>query len=107
MAGKVAVEIAVTPDDPCSAFSAVDLRSSSIKAKRVVIRSAVLAAGRLFRGAGCREWFDRFSVLLSGHKAGQSFAGVGNSTLCTKRISLVVPSMSVTMARIMVSPEWA
>ena len=57
-----------------------------------MIRSAVLAAGGVCFAAQVVEMvFDRFSVLLSGHKAGQSFAGVGgNSTLCTKRISLVV-----------------
>ncbi len=108
MAGKVAVEIAVAPDDPLQRLQrrgfTVFIHKGEEGSDKV---GGAGGGGVCFAAQVVENGFDRFSVLLSGHKAGQSFAGVGNSTLCTKRISLVVPSMSVTMARIMVSPEWA
>lgn len=78
MAGKVAVEIAVTPDDPLQRLQrrgfTVFIHKGEEGSDKV---GGAGGGGVCFAAQFVENGFDRFSVLLSGHKAGQSFAGVG------------------------------
>src|SRR5574337_342417 len=86
---------------PCSALSGVALRSSSIQRCRSLTiseRSAWMMPASL--AASCSQCCTSGLSAWVSTNAGRRLRANGNSTSLTKEIELVVPSMSVRMARI-------
>src|SRR6185312_7121549 len=88
---------------PCSALSAVDLRSCAIHCSSnstTSCRSASIMPAS--RAASCSQCCTSGRSPWVSTNAGRRLRANGNRTSRTKSIELVVPSMSVTMARISV-----
>src|SRR5688572_26424783 len=84
---------------PCNAFSAVCLRSSSIQPCRT---STIIASSHMppFSAATASSHLRTAGSLpREATKRGRARRAYGNSTSLTKEMLLVVPSMSVRMAR--------
>src|SRR5690606_17714065 len=88
---------------PCSAFSAVCLRSSSIQPCSSSTMQSSLTTPPMSSAVWSSQRRTAGSLPRRATKSGRARRAYGNSTSLTKEIELVVPSMSVRMTVLPVS----